>query len=140
MIKIVCFGRRNEGWVEEVIREYGKRMTKYWRVEWQITDEKNEEKIVQSLNDYFLVVLDEQGKSLSSEEFSGVLAGKIREGRRVCLIIGGAYGVSEVTRGRADVVLSLSRMVFAHQLCRAILAEQVYRAQEIAAGGPYHHG
>ena len=55
------------------------------------------------------------------------------------MVIGGAYGVEARVHARADGVWSLSPLVFPHQLVRLILAEQVYRAQEISAGRPYHH-
>jgi 23S rRNA (pseudouridine1915-N3)-methyltransferase len=57
----------------------------------------------------------------------------------VVIIIGGAYGVDENVRKRADLIWSLSPLVFPHQLVRLLLIEQLYRAQEIAAGHPYHH-
>ena len=52
---------------------------------------------------------------------------------------GGAYGVTDELRNRANLVWSLSRLVFPHQLVRLILAEQLYRAQEIARDSKYHH-
>ncbi|MGO1537613.1 MAG: 23S rRNA (pseudouridine(1915)-N(3))-methyltransferase RlmH, partial [Yaniella sp.] len=52
---------------------------------------------------------------------------------------GGAYGVNDQLRARADTVWSLSNLVFPHQLVRLMVAEQIYRAQEISAGRPYHH-
>lgn len=55
------------------------------------------------------------------------------------VIIGGAYGVTDELNHRADFVWSLSRLVFPHQLVRMLLAEQVYRAQEISGGRSYHH-
>jgi 23S rRNA (pseudouridine1915-N3)-methyltransferase len=55
------------------------------------------------------------------------------------VIIGGAYGVDQTILDRADFVWSLSLLVFPHQLVRLLLVEQLYRAQEIAAGNPYHH-
>ena len=60
-------------------------------------------------------------------------------GAPVTVVIGGAYGVDARVHARADRVWSLSPLVFPHQLVRLILAEQVYRAQEISAGRPYHH-
>ena len=74
---------------------------------------------------------------------SPALATRLRaafdRGRPVTVVIGGAYGVDDRVRERADFVWSLSLLVFPHQLVRLILAEQLYRAQEIAAGRPYHH-
>jgi 23S rRNA (pseudouridine1915-N3)-methyltransferase len=57
----------------------------------------------------------------------------------VTMVIGGAYGVSDELQTRAQVIWSLSSLVFPHQLVRLLLTEQIYRAQEIAAGHPYHH-
>ncbi len=55
-------------------------------------------------------------------------------------MIGGAYGMTEAVRERADLVLSLSPMVFPHQLVRVLFAEQLYRALSILKGTGYHHG
>ena len=60
-------------------------------------------------------------------------------GRTVTVVIGGAYGVDASVHARADLTWSLSKLVFPHQLVRLILAEQLYRAQEISGGRPYHH-
>ena len=67
------------------------------------------------------------------------LQGAFDSAKQVAVIIGGAYGVDDRVRQRADFVWSLSKLVFPHQLVRLILAEQLYRAQEIAGGRPYHH-
>lgn len=60
-------------------------------------------------------------------------------GKKVVLIIGGAYGVDDTLRTRADRVLTISPFVLPHQLVRLVLIEQLYRAQEISSGGKYHH-
>ncbi len=70
---------------------------------------------------------------------AGRLQGAFDSSRQVAVVIGGAYGVDDRVRQRADFVWSLSKLVFPHQLVRLILAEQLYRAQEIAGGRPYHH-
>ena len=86
-----------------------------------------------------LCVLDERGKTLSSPEFAQVLA-RWRDGGRqdAAFVIGGADGVDPSLRARADLVLSFGRMVWPHMLVRVMLAEQLYRAATILAGGPYH--
>ena len=76
---------------------------------------------------------------LDSPALSRSLHQPMAQGKSLVLIIGGAYGVTEVVMERANLVWSLSRLVFPHQLVRLILAEQLYRAQQIAAGHPYHH-
>ena len=55
------------------------------------------------------------------------------------IVVGGAFGVSEEFRASVDFVWSLSKLVLPHQLVRLVLTEQIYRAQEIASGGKYHH-
>ena len=61
------------------------------------------------------------------------------QGKNITIVIGGAFGVSAALTQRANLVWSLLLLVFSHQLVRLILAEQLYRAQEIARGGKYHH-
>ena len=86
-----------------------------------------------------LVTLDERGRVMSSPEFAADLA-KWRDGGRqdVAFVIGGADGTSPSLRARADASISFGKMVWPHMLVRVMLAEQLYRAATILAGGPYH--
>lgn len=87
----------------------------------------------------FVVTMDERGKSLSSPEFSSELARWRDAGRQdVAFVIGGADGIAPSLRSRADFSISFGRMVWPHMLVRVMLAEQLYRAANILAGGPYH--
>jgi 23S rRNA (pseudouridine1915-N3)-methyltransferase len=86
-----------------------------------------------------LVVLDERGKTLSSPEFAAQLAQWRDSGRQdAAFVIGGADGIDPALRARADLAISFGRMVWPHMLVRVMLAEQLYRATTILAGGPYH--
>jgi 23S rRNA (pseudouridine1915-N3)-methyltransferase len=86
-----------------------------------------------------VVALDERGAPLSSPELAARLAGWRDAGRQdAAFLIGGADGLAEPLRARADLVLSFGRMVWPHMLARVMLAEQLYRAATILAGGPYH--
>jgi len=87
----------------------------------------------------YVILLDEKGKEFTSPALSSLLLRQLEASRLVILIIGGAYGVDQSVHDRADIVWSLSPLVFPHQLVRLMLAEQLYRAQEISSGGPYHH-
>jgi 23S rRNA (pseudouridine1915-N3)-methyltransferase len=88
-----------------------------------------------------LVALDERGKTLGSEGFAHRIAAWRDAGRGdLAFLIGGADGLSEAVRGKADLVLSLSAMTWPHLLVRGMLLEQIYRAQQILAGHPYHRG
>lgn len=86
-----------------------------------------------------IIALDERGRVLSSPDFAAALARFRDQGRSdaVCLI-GGADGLDPSLRDRADLVISFGAMVWPHMLVRVMLAEQLYRAATILAGGPYH--
>lgn len=88
-----------------------------------------------------LILLDSRGKQFSSEEFADHL-GSLRDSgtQTVVLAIGPADGWSAEARARAHLLLSLGRMTLPHELARAVLAEQMYRALTILAGHPYHSG
>ena len=88
--------------------------------------------------DAFVVPLDLGGHVLDSEAFAGRLGQWVGLSRPVCFLIGGAEGLDASVIGRADSVLSLGVMTWPHFLVRAMLAEQLYRAQAIAQGHPYH--
>ena len=86
-----------------------------------------------------VVALDETGKALSSRAFAKRLGGWRDDGRAcITFLIGGADGLDDAARNRADLTLSLGRLTWPHLLVRGMLAEQIYRAQQILAGHPYH--
>ncbi|OLP60351.1 23S rRNA (pseudouridine(1915)-N(3))-methyltransferase RlmH [Xaviernesmea oryzae] len=86
-----------------------------------------------------LLLLDERGKALGSEEFAQMIATYRDSGKREMMIaIGGADGLDPPLRERADAVLCLGRMTWPHQLVRILIAEQLYRAVTILSGHPYH--
>ncbi len=86
-----------------------------------------------------VVVLDEHGDTLSSREFAGKLRTWQNQGAdTVAFLIGGADGHAQSTKKQADLVLSFGRMTLPHFLMRVVLAEQIYRAQTILNGHPYH--
>ena len=87
----------------------------------------------------FVICCDERGKNISSREYSEMLSRAFLDSREVVILIGGAYGFSEEVRNRADFLWSFSKLVFPHMIARVVVAEQIYRASQIAAGGPYHH-
>lgn len=86
-----------------------------------------------------LVSLDERGRVMTSPDFAAMLA-KWRDGGRqdVAFVIGGADGIDPAFRARAEASVSFGAMVWPHMLVRVMLAEQLYRAATILAGGPYH--
>ncbi len=85
-----------------------------------------------------LVVLDERGALMSSPDFAARLGDWRDRARDLAFVIGGADGIDPLLRARADAALSFGPMVWPHMLVRVMLAEQLYRATTILAGGPYH--
>jgi len=86
-----------------------------------------------------VVALAPAGRELSSEELAALLTRWEEQGRKeICFLIGGAVGLAPEVLARADLILSLSRMTFTHEMARFILLEQVYRAFTIRARTGYH--
>jgi 23S rRNA (pseudouridine1915-N3)-methyltransferase len=87
----------------------------------------------------FIVALDREGEAPDSAGFARRLS-QWAGGRALCFVIGGAEGLDPELLGQANYLLSLGPMVWPHMLARAMLAEQLFRAQSILAGYPYHRG
>jgi 23S rRNA (pseudouridine1915-N3)-methyltransferase len=88
----------------------------------------------------FLIVLDERGRAYSSVQLAELMEQHMVAGTgEWVLVIGGAHGVSEEVRQRADLLLSLSPLTYPHQLARLVLLEQLYRGCTIIRNEPYHH-
>lgn len=149
-LRVLAIGKKHESWVTEGIDRYEKRMKKPFDLSWQLLPHSSREgdaaraeeseRILAKVNDQdFAVLLDERGKNIDSPTLAATLTHAFDSAKPVTLIIGGAYGVDASVHSRANFVWSLSKLVFPHQLVRLILAEQLYRAQEIAGGRPYHH-
>lgn len=86
-----------------------------------------------------ICALDERGRQLTSPDFAQLMARWRDDGRPgLALVIGGADGIDPALRDRADLTISLGKMVWPHMLVRVMLSEQLYRAATILAGGPYH--
>lgn len=150
MIRIIAIGKKHEAWVSDGIERYQKRLKKPFAVEWvllphsaksglQARQNESEAILTRVSRAEYVVLLDETGKLYDSPALSGLLTSAFSREAHLTIIIGGAYGVSEEVQARAQTVWSLSPLVFPHQLVRLLLIEQLYRAQEIVAGHPYHH-
>ena len=153
-ITLLCVGKTSFGYLKEGIALYADRMKRYASFSIvEIPDRKKGEPPISEwqkmegeqlldrigASDY-LVLLDERGRQLSSEEFAGFVEDKInRSLKHLVFAVGGAYGFSPELYARANDKLSFSRLTFSHQLVRLIFMEQVYRAFTIIRGEPYHH-
>ena len=155
--RIVAVGRAKEPFIQAGMAEYLKRLTPYGKVEvTEVADEPlpgrlspgEERKILaaegarirEALRDGdFVICLDRQGKSLSSEEFAAYLDDLAGRGRSsVAFVLGGTIGIDPPLLKEAGLRLSMSKMTMPHQLARLVLLEQVYRAIKISRGEPYH--
>ena len=88
----------------------------------------------------YLILLDIEGKSMSSIDFANKLEDLALRGiSNLVFVIGGAYGVNKELLQLADLRLSLSSMTMSHQIVRVVFLEQLYRAFTILRNEPYHH-
>lgn len=154
-IQFWSIGKANEAYVKQGVEDFTKRISNYFKVEWNIIpvpknagmlsemDLKKRESdlVLQWLDkDDYLVVLDERGKQINSEALADFLQARANEStKKLVFLIGGAFGVADSVLKRANYKWSLSQLVFPHQLVRLILAEQVYRACTILKNEKYHH-
>jgi 23S rRNA (pseudouridine1915-N3)-methyltransferase len=149
-IKVIAIGKKHEDWIVGGVERYEKRLKRPFDVNWvflphsareglSARQEESERLLSRISSDEYVVLLDERGKLLDSPGVSKMLLSPLETSKTVVLVIGGAYGVDDSVRQRADYIWSLSPLVFPHQLVRLIISEQLYRAQEIARGNPYHH-
>ena len=150
MITILAVGKKHEDWVSMGIERYEKRLKKPFDVKWVLLPHSSREGLEarRSESDLLLsriserdvvILLDEMGTMLDSPSLSTLLTKQFVDARNVVVVIGGAYGVDERVHSCADVIWSLSKLVFPHQLVRLLLIEQIYRSQEIANSSSYHH-
>lgn len=146
--RIVAVGRLRRGFAADGCRHYRQRLERLSTVEWSEVKEargapaavqETEGKALLAASDGHLVALDERGRSWTSERLARHLGElEVRGVSRVSLLIGGAEGLSEAVRQRVDESWRLSDFTLPHELARLLLLEQLYRAETIRAGHPYH--
>lgn len=150
MIKIITVGQIKEKYLQDAIKEYKKRLSKYTNIE--VIEVKDEglveevkaikleaEKIKKHINDRdYIVTLEIEGKQMTSVEFANKIDNILIENSNVDFIIGGSYGLSDDIKNMSRLHLSFSKMTFPHQLFRVILLEQLYRAFKIKNNESYH--
>ena len=151
-LSICSVGKANDAYIKEGVDQFTKRIGHYYPIDWKlITPSKLTEpiqikkaeaaSILKSLTATdVLVLLDEKGKMLNSPGLANLIQQKANQSaQRIVFWIGGAYGVDEEIKKRANFTWSISELVFPHMLVRLILAEQLYRACSILANEKYHH-
>jgi len=151
-IRLICVGTRVPDWVQTGFEEYARRLPRDNRLlleevpgaarrggdagRW--VEDEGARLLGRIARDDRVITLDERGRGVSSDALALTLANWRSDGRNVALLVGGADGLSEGCRSRAEWSWSLSAATLPHTLVRVIVAEQIYRAWTLLTGHPYH--
>lgn len=154
-INLICIGKTDSIHIKDLLQYYQLRLPKHWNFEMtEIPDVKNaknlspdlikkeEARQFQNLIDSSdtTIILDENGRQFTSREFASKMDHWMNSSiKKINFIIGGAYGFSDDIKKIAEQSISLSKMTFTHQMVRLFLVEQLYRADQILQGKPYHN-
>ncbi len=133
-IKIIAVGKNKDVNLLALQEKYLKRC-RNWKIEIVEIAEGAKPKIP---DNSFLIVLDERGENLKTSELSQKLEQVAANGKEIIFLIGPADGHSDETRKRANLLLSFSKLTWAHMLVRLMLCEQIYRVWSLANNHPYH--
>jgi len=137
-VKVIAIGKLKSKGVAELVEDYKGRLGRYLTFELVVARDESSVKLDK---DDFLVVCDEHGEETTSKGLSDFIARHQSIGtKKLVFYIGDAQGVGKVLKERARASLSLSRLTFTHEMARAILLEQIYRACTILRGEKYHYG
>lgn len=156
-IRLITVGKIKEKYIQEGIKEYSKRLSRYCSLEiieiedekapenlspkeMEIVKQREGERILAKIpQNSFVIGLLIEGKQLSSEDLAEKIDSLMVDGvSDISFIIGGSLGLSDEVISRSNFKLSFSKMTFPHQLMRMILLEQIYRAWRIIKNEPYH--
>ena len=154
-INLLCIGKTDDKEIKNLVNYYLTRLPRHWNFEiTEIPDVKNARNLTPDLlkkeeaklflnqieNTDLVVLLDEKGKQFTSREFAQKLDSYQNNSiKNICFLVGGAYGFSEEMYQRANEKISISKMTFTHQMIRLFFVEQIYRADQILQGKPYHN-
>jgi len=154
-ITLLQIGKTFFDYIEKGVSDYQTRINRYVNFETetlslpskfsklppQALKEKESTLILDKMKHFnYTILLDEHGKQFTSESFASKINELMVSGyKKVAFIIGGAYGVSDEVKNKSDLIISLSKMTFSHQLVRLVFAEQIYRAFTILNNEKYHH-
>ena len=156
-VSIICVGKMKEKFYIEAAAEYGKRLSRFCKLEIielpedrlpedpskaqiEVALAKEAETIRAKLpSGAMIVAMCVEGKTRSSEELAALMAQSANQGgSHVVFLIGSSFGLHPSVKALAAVKLSMSPMTFPHHLARVMPLEQIYRAYQINAGSKYH--
>jgi 23S rRNA (pseudouridine1915-N3)-methyltransferase len=151
-LRILSVAHKMPAWVETACEDFTKRMPRELTIE--IIDIKPEKRaagnsteniqlieakrILEAVGKDFLVACDERGLELTTLQLADKLKNWQQLGRDVSIIIGGADGLHESLKKRADFLWGLSKLTLPHAFVRVLLVEQLYRAYTVNTNHPYH--
>ena len=154
-IKLLAIGKTDDKALVQLIQKYETRLQHYISFSLEIIPdlkhtknfsehiqkEKEGQSILSKISSTDrLFLLDENGKTMDSIEFSKFLQKQMNSGpKQLIFVIGGPYGFSDEVYQKAHGKISLSKMTFSHQMVRLFAVEQLYRGFTILRNGPYHH-
>lgn len=144
MIKILCVGKIKERYLQDLINDYLKRISKYHKIEIiELKDDSNYLKETSNLLEHikssdYNIALDIKGKMIKSEEFASIIDKTFLTNSTITFIIGGSLGLNEEIKNKCQQIISFSHLTFPHGLFRGILLEQIYRSFKILNNEAYH--
>ncbi len=143
LLKFIFVGRLKDHGFYSRCEEYAKWLMPYAKTDVRIiqdsTPSEEGKAICRELDkerSSFIVVLSEEGKQFTTEEFADKLA---HLDRKAVFVIGGPFGLDDAVKKRADLLWSLSSLTFTHEIARVLLYEQLFRCLNLNAGGHYHN-
>lgn len=150
-IRLLCVGKLRGKPLKQICADYEDRLRRYGGfeiLEVKPADTREPDRAVNIESERLLRaikpndkiwVLDERGKETTSVALARALTKLENQSTgRLTVVLGGAYGLGDEIKARGELY-SLSKLTFPHELCRAIVLEQLYRARTIQRGEPYHH-
>ncbi len=154
-ITLLFAGKINKNSLHSSLEEYTSRLKNYVNLKVQflktpslpqgssdLDKKKSESSVI--LKEFkpgdFIILLDEKGKEFSTMDLKNLVEKKMMAGNKnILFVVGAAYGFSPGLSERADMIISLSKLTFPHQVARLLIAEQLYRAFTIIRNESYHH-
>jgi len=151
-LRILSVGHKMPGWVDDGCKEYLKRMPREVAVEIveikpdkrasgknaEQVQEAESNRILEAAGRDYLIVLDEHGQEVTTLQLADRMQKWLGDGRDVALVIGGADGLHQDVKARANWLWSLSKLTLPHAMVRVLLTEQLYRAWSVLNNHPYH--
>lgn len=150
MITVICVGKIKEKYLVDAIKEYGKRISKYSKLNiievndidkgtvFEIMDKEGNEILKHIKDRDYVITMEIEGNKLSSLNLAEKIDNVFNNYSNIVFVIGGSYGLSDSVKNRSNFRLSFSDLTFPHQLFRVMLLEQIYRVFKINNNETYH--